>query len=83
MVLILNFKGQVMRITSKGQVTIPRDIREFLGITPASEIDFEREKGRVYLVKSSQKKAKNKFHKFRGVATIQMSTDQIMQLTRS
>ena len=38
-----------MRVTTKGQVTIPQHVREKLGITPATEIDFIEEKGRVYL----------------------------------
>jgi AbrB family looped-hinge helix DNA binding protein len=40
-----------MRVTTKGQVTIPQGIREKLGIFPSSEIDFIEEKGRVYIVK--------------------------------
>ena len=32
-----------MRVTSKGQVTIPQHVREELGITAASEVDFERQ----------------------------------------
>ena len=40
-----------MRVTIKGQVTIPQKIREKLGITPAVEIDFIEEKDRIYLVK--------------------------------
>ncbi len=39
-----------MRVTSKGQVTIPQEIREKFGITPAVEIDFIEEKNRIYLV---------------------------------
>ena len=72
-----------MRVTTKGQVTIPQHIREKLGITPAAEIDFIEEKGRVYLVK---KKGSNittrKFRKLRGIATVKMTTDEIMALTR-
>ncbi len=30
-----------MRVTSKGQVTIPQHVRERLGITPGSEVDFQ------------------------------------------
>ncbi len=37
-----------MRVTTKGQVTIPLIIREKLGITPATEVDFIEEKGSVY-----------------------------------
>jgi AbrB family looped-hinge helix DNA binding protein len=40
-----------MRVTTKGQVTIPQHIREKLSITPATEVDFVEEKGRVFLVK--------------------------------
>ena len=40
-----------MRVTVKGQVTIPQDIREKLGISPADEVDFIEENGRVYLLK--------------------------------
>ena len=35
----------IMRVTTKGQVTIPRNIREVLGISPETEIDFVEEKG--------------------------------------
>ena len=38
-----------MRVTIKGQVTIPEHIREKLGIRPQSEVDFIEERGRVYL----------------------------------
>lgn len=71
-----------MRVTSKGQVTIPRNIREILGITPETEIMFREENGRFYLVKVDDPVATGKFHRFRGIATANMSTDQIMSLTR-
>jgi AbrB family looped-hinge helix DNA binding protein len=72
-----------MRVTTKGQVTIPQEIREKLGITPAAEIDFIEEKGRVYLVKRKGKPKKtHRFSKLRGIANVKMSTDEIMALTR-
>jgi len=72
-----------MRVTTKGQVTIPQEIREKLGITPAVEIDFLEEKGRVYLVKRAGKPKKTyNFKKLRGAATVKMTTDEIMALTR-
>ncbi len=72
-----------MRVTTKGQVTIPQHIREKLGITPATEVDFVEEKGRVYLVKQKGKNiTTRKFDKVRGVATVKMTTDEIMALTR-
>lgn len=75
-----------MRVTIKGQVTIPRHIREKIRITPNSEVDFHEKRGRVYLVKATKKDKgltrKSKFRRFRGVATIRMTTDEIMALTR-
>ncbi len=38
-----------MRVTSKGQVTIPRDLRELAGITPNSEVIFSIENGKLVL----------------------------------
>jgi AbrB family looped-hinge helix DNA binding protein len=71
-----------MRVTTKGQVTIPRKIREVLGITPETDVEFIEENGKFYLVKTSEPETTGKFRKFRGIATTQMSTDQIMSLTR-
>lgn len=72
-----------MRVTTKGQVTIPLNIREKFGITPSAEVDFVEEKGRVYLIKRKGKDAAaRKFRKLRGIATVKMTTDEIMALTR-
>lgn len=73
-----------MRVTTKGQVTIPQHIREKLGITPSTEVDFVEQKGRVFLVKRKGKKVvTRKFAKLRGIATVKMTTDEIMALTRA
>ena len=73
-----------MRVTEKGQVTIPQHIREKLGITPATEVDFVEEGGRVFLVRRIGKKATTrKLAALRGCATIKMTTDEIMALTRA
>ena len=72
-----------MRVTTKGQVTIPQHIREKLGILPATEIEFVEEKDRVYIVKKEDPGDRNnKFRRLRGVATVRMTTDEIMALTR-
>lgn len=73
-----------MRVTTKGQVTIPQEIREKLNIRPASNVDFRiAEDGRVYIVKTEdQGERPNRFAKLRGAATVRMTTDQIMALTR-
>ena len=72
-----------MRVTTKGQVTIPRNVRESLGIIPETEIDFIEDNGRFYIVKTGEPThIEGKFKKLRGIATAKMSTDDIMNLTR-
>lgn len=76
-------EGVQMRVTVKGQVTIPQDIRKKMGITPGCEIIFKEEKGRVYLVKARRReRITSHFRKLRGIATVKMTTDEIMALTR-
>ena len=71
-----------MRVTTKGQVTIPKNVREILGIVPETEVEFHEDNGRFYIVKVSKNKPTTKFAKLRGIATAKMSTDEIMNLTR-
>ncbi len=72
-----------MKVTVKGQVTIPIQIREKLGITPNSEVDFVEEDGRVYIKrKILPVPPTSRFHRFRGAATVKMTTDEILALTR-
>ena len=73
-----------MRVTTKGQVTIPQHIREKLGINPASEVDFVEENGKIILIKlQNGNAAQQKFKKLRGIASVKMTTDEIMRHTRS
>ena len=70
-------------VTSKGQVTIPKQVRELLGIGPGSVIDFERgDDGRIVLVKVGRKARPSRFARLRGHAGKGLSTDQIMAMTR-
>ena len=70
-------------VTSKGQVTIPKRVRDLLGIGPGSEIDFERAPdGRVVLVKTGKKARPSRFARLRGHAGKGLSTDEIMAMTR-
>ena len=72
-----------MRVTTKGQVTIPQPIREKLGIVPSSEIDFVEEEGKVYIVKKKgSSPERSVFRRLRGIASVKMSTEEIMNLTR-
>ena len=72
-------------VTSKGQVTIPKKVRDLLGIEAGSAVDFElTPSGDVVLRhrKGKRKRPPRRFAVLRGVATVKMSTDQIMALTR-
>jgi AbrB family looped-hinge helix DNA binding protein len=72
-----------MRITSKGQVTIPQDIRERLGLLPNSEVEFELEGDSVRLRKSRRSgRGAALVARMRGRATTRLTTDQILSLTR-
>jgi AbrB family looped-hinge helix DNA binding protein len=72
-----------MKVTIKGQVTIPARIREYLGIQPHSEVDFRITDGNVVLVKSEgENAAKNKFSAMRGILKGTRTTSQWMRETR-
>ncbi|MCX5947253.1 MAG: AbrB/MazE/SpoVT family DNA-binding domain-containing protein [Cyanobacteria bacterium] len=74
-----------MRVTSKGQVTIPQAIRERCGLLPHTEVHFVEEGGRVFLQKDDSQPC-------RGDEAVQrlqqarlrtrLSTDQLLALTR-
>lgn len=75
-----------MRVTSKGQVTIPLAVRENMGIFPAeSEVEFLQDKNRRwYLAKlpASEKKI-SRFRTAYKSGKITMTTEEIMALTRN
>lgn len=71
------------RVTSKGQVTIPKRVRDRLGIKPGNIVDFEMAPdGHVILVKVGAKRRKSRFESVLGVLGPGMTTDEIMALTR-
>jgi AbrB family looped-hinge helix DNA binding protein len=71
------------RVTSKGQVTIPKPIRDHIGIEPGSAVEFElATDGRVVLVKVGGGPRVSPFEALRGRAGAGLSTDEIMALTR-
>ena len=76
-----------MRITSKGQVTIPQDIREAAGLLPNTEVEFKYNGEVVSIVKAVAGKRTTRgarvvqtLRAHRG--DVQLSTDEIMALTR-
>jgi len=70
-------------VTTKGQVTIPKAVRDFLGIVPGTRVDFQRAAdGTVVLTRADEKRPASRFAKLRGHAGRGLSTDAIMALTR-
>ncbi len=70
-------------VTAKGQVTIPKPVRDLLGIVPGSKVDFQRAAdGSVVLVRADKKRPKSRFASLRGDAGKGIGTDAIMALTR-
>jgi AbrB family looped-hinge helix DNA binding protein len=74
-----------MRITSKGQVTIPQTVREKFGLLPNTDVGFVIEGQTVRLVRirrQGRTRGSAAVAGLRGRSTIKMTTDQIMALTR-
>jgi AbrB family looped-hinge helix DNA binding protein len=75
------------QVTSKGQVTIPKKVRDFLGLKTGTAVAFEpTADGRITIAAAGNKARTTKPSRFavlRGTATVKMTTRQIMALTRS
>jgi len=75
-----------MRITSKGQLTIPADIRERAGLLPHTEVGFEFDGKVVRIIRADARGKPGRGARLvahlRGRGDIAMSTDAIMAPTR-
>ena len=72
-------------VTSKGQVTVPKGIRDYLGLKAGSTVVFERGPGGEIVLRPGKRRSRRPasvFARLRGRATVRMSTDEIMALTR-
>lgn len=70
-------------MTVKGQVTVPKQVRDYLGVGPGSAVEFRRnEKGEIVIEAANEQKPVSRFEAFRGHAGPGMSTDELMELTR-
>jgi len=70
-----------MRVTRKGQVTIPADVRRALGIHAGSDVQFQIEENGARLV-VDQQRAALEIARMRGAGSGELSTDEILALTR-
>jgi AbrB family looped-hinge helix DNA binding protein len=73
-----------MRITSKGQVTIPIEIRNTMGLLPNTDVEFVIKGKQVTIQKTTAGNSRGQriVEAMRGKGTVSMSTDEIMALTR-
>ena len=73
-----------MRMTSKGQVTIPQAFREAIGLLPHSEVEFELDGDSVRIRKARKSTSRGAavIARMKGTATSRLTTDEIMKLTR-
>jgi AbrB family looped-hinge helix DNA binding protein len=75
-----------MRVTSKGQVTIPKAIRDEFGLLPGSEVEFVAEDGQIKVrrLDGSRNRGREIVNHLRRASggDIKMSTEEIMRLTR-
>lgn len=73
------------KVTSKGQVTIPKHIRDALKLVPGSAIEFRvGNDGNVVIAKAGKQRKRdfNRFERVRGTATVRWNTDELMALLR-
>ncbi len=73
-----------MKVTEKGQVTIPKHLRDELGIGAGTEVEFERADGAVLVRKVSNGHSRGRriVERLRGRGDVRMTTEEIMALTR-
>lgn len=74
-----------MRVTEKGQVTIPKPLRDALGIGAGTEVEFERRKDAILVRKASNAPGRGArlAQRLRGRGDVEMTTEEIMKLTRA
>jgi antitoxin PrlF len=73
-----------MHINEKGQVTIPKEVRDKFGFLPNTEVVFEEINNRIYLVKEaeSRRRGKSVLRALRKKGDVNCTTDEIMRYTR-
>lgn len=73
-----------MRVTEKGQVTIPKELRDALGIGAGTEVAFERDDDAIVLrkVEGGSNRGRELVNRLRGRGDVRLSTEEIMALTR-
>jgi AbrB family looped-hinge helix DNA binding protein len=70
-----------MRVTQKGQVTIPLDVRKALGIQAGSDVRFGLDEAGARLVVDAERAA-SEIRRMRRAGDVELSSDEILALTR-
>lgn len=70
-----------MRVSERGQVTIPKSIRDQFGLGPDSEVEFVVREGRIELIRREGSR-RNRVDDLFGRKTLERSTDELMKLLR-
>ena len=73
-----------MKITTKGQVTIPQKLRNRFGLLPHTEVIFTATEDGVLLkpIKNPEELLDERLERAAGSATIPITTSEIMRMTR-
>ena len=71
------------KVTSNGRVTVPKRVRDYLGIEPGTEVAFRRAAdGSIVIERADGTRPPSRFEKLCGIACPGPSTDEIMALLR-
>jgi AbrB family looped-hinge helix DNA binding protein len=80
-----------VRVTSKGQVTIPKRLRQRTGIGPGADVDFVEQNGQVVVKRAERKRRPSMppadefaayLDRVTGIVDLGMSSDEFMELLR-
>ena len=74
-------------LTSKGQVTLPKKFRDYLGVEPGGKVDFVLGPDGEVVIRANvedrpRRRSKSRFARLRGTLKTDKSTDDLMRLLR-